>query len=128
LDSWARQREWTDAFVQRLRELGWIEGRTVVIEYRRAAGRTERLADIVAELVRLKVDVICTHSAEPVLAAKQAASVIPSSSARRRTSAADSSRVWRDRAATSPACRSSSPISLESDSNFCARLSPVSVG
>jgi ABC-type uncharacterized transport system substrate-binding protein len=71
------QREWTDAFVQRLRELGWIEGRTVVIEYRWAAGRTERLADIVAELVRLKVDVICTHSAEPVLAAKQATSVIP---------------------------------------------------
>jgi ABC-type uncharacterized transport system substrate-binding protein len=71
------QREWTDAFVQRLRELGWIEGRTVLIEYRWAAGRTERLTDIVAELVRLKVDVICTHSAEPVLAAKRATSVIP---------------------------------------------------
>jgi putative tryptophan/tyrosine transport system substrate-binding protein len=71
------QRESTDAFVQRLRELGWIEARTVVIEYRWAAGRTERLPDIVAELVWLKVDVICTHSAEPVLAAKQATSVIP---------------------------------------------------
>jgi putative ABC transport system substrate-binding protein len=70
-------RESTDAFVQRLRELGWIEARTVVIEYRWAAGRTERFPDIVAELVWLKVDVICTHSAEPVLAAKQATSVIP---------------------------------------------------
>src|SRR4051812_24600306 len=64
------QRQWTDAFLQRLRELGWIEGRTIAIEYRWADGRLERSAEIVAELVRLKVDVIVTHSAEPVLAAK----------------------------------------------------------
>ena len=69
--------QWTAAFVQRLRELGWIEGRNVAIEYRWGEGRTERYAKIVAELVRLKVDVIVTHSAEPVLAAKQATSVIP---------------------------------------------------
>jgi putative ABC transport system substrate-binding protein len=68
---------WTAAFEQRLRELGWIEGRTIAIEYRWAEGRSDRLADIAAEFVRLKVDVIVTHSAEPVLAAKQATSVIP---------------------------------------------------
>jgi putative tryptophan/tyrosine transport system substrate-binding protein len=71
------QRQWTDAFLQRLRELGWIEGRTVAIEYRWADGRLERSAELVAELVRLKVDVIVTHSAEPVLAAKRATAVIP---------------------------------------------------
>src|SRR5215471_10352095 len=67
---------WTAAFVQRLRELGWIEGRTVVIEYRWADGRGERFADIAAEFVRLKVDVIVTVGGA-VLAAKQATSVIP---------------------------------------------------
>jgi putative ABC transport system substrate-binding protein len=71
------QREWTDAFTQRLRELGWIEDRTVAIEYRWAEGQLERSTEIVAEFVRRKVDVIVTHSAEPVLAAKQATSVIP---------------------------------------------------
>src|SRR5262245_57843010 len=71
------QREWTDAFTQRLRVLGWIEGRTVAMEYRWAEGQLERSAEIVAEFVRRKVDVIVTHSAEPVLAAKQATSVIP---------------------------------------------------
>jgi putative ABC transport system substrate-binding protein len=65
------------AFVQRLRELGWIEGRNVTIEIRWAEGRTERFARIAAELVRLKVDVILTHNTPTVLAAKQATSVIP---------------------------------------------------
>jgi putative tryptophan/tyrosine transport system substrate-binding protein len=51
---------WTAAFVQRLRELGWIEGRTIAIEYRWAEGRPERYAEIAAEFVRLKVDVIVT--------------------------------------------------------------------
>src|SRR5438445_7964327 len=64
------------AFVQRLRELGWIEGRTVAIEYRWAEGRIERYAEISAEFVRLKVDVIVT-SGGAVLAAKQSTSVIP---------------------------------------------------
>ena len=62
---------------QRLRELGWIEGRTVTIEYRWAEGRSERAAEIAAEFVRLKVDVIVTQSTPAVLAAKQATSVIP---------------------------------------------------
>jgi len=50
--------QWVAAFVQRLRDLGWIEGRTVAIEYRWAEGRDERYAEIAAEFVRLKVDVI----------------------------------------------------------------------
>jgi putative tryptophan/tyrosine transport system substrate-binding protein len=65
------------AFVQRLRELGWIEGRTVSIEYRWAEGRSERYAENAAELVRLKVDVIVTSTTPPSLAAKQATAVIP---------------------------------------------------
>ena len=71
------QSERTAAFVQRLRELGWIEGRTVAIEYRWAEGRSERFAEIATELVRLKVDVIVTSSTPAVIAAKQATSVIP---------------------------------------------------
>ena len=55
------QKKWTAAFVQRLRELGWIESRTVAIEYRWVEGRSERSPEICAELVRLKVDVIVTH-------------------------------------------------------------------
>jgi putative ABC transport system substrate-binding protein len=62
--------------VQRLRELGWIEGRTVAIEWRWADGRSERFAEIAAELVRRKVDIIVT-SGGGVPAAKQATSVIP---------------------------------------------------
>src|SRR5262245_53798512 len=68
---------WVGALVKRLRELGWIEGHTVAIEYRWAEGRNERLAEIAAEFVRLKVDVIITHSAAPVIAAKQTTAVIP---------------------------------------------------
>ena len=71
------QREWAAAFVQRLRELGWIEGRNIAIEYRWAEGRNERFAELVAELVRLKVDAIVTQGTPSVLAAKQATSVIP---------------------------------------------------
>jgi putative ABC transport system substrate-binding protein len=62
--------------VQRLRELGWIEGRTVTIEYRWGEGRNERFAEIAAEFVRLKVDVIVT-SGVAALVVKQATSVIP---------------------------------------------------
>jgi putative tryptophan/tyrosine transport system substrate-binding protein len=69
--------QWTAVFVQRLRELGWIEGRNMTIEYRWLGGRTERADEIAAEFVRLKVDVIVTHATAPVLAAKQATSVIP---------------------------------------------------
>jgi ABC-type uncharacterized transport system substrate-binding protein len=71
------QSQWTAAFLQRLRELGWIEGRTIAIEYRWAEGRTERYSEIAAELVRLKVDVIVTQGILPSVAAKDATSVIP---------------------------------------------------
>jgi putative ABC transport system substrate-binding protein len=72
----ARQSQWTAAFVQQLRELGWIEGRTVAIQYRWAEGQSERFAEIAAEFVQLKVDVIVTVGAA-VGAAKQATAVIP---------------------------------------------------
>ena len=62
--------------MQRLRELGWVEGRTVAIEYRWAEGRSERYAEIAAEFVRLKVNVILTVGGA-VVAAQQATSVIP---------------------------------------------------
>jgi len=65
------------AFVQRLRELGWIEGRTVAIEIRWAEGRTERFAEIAAEFVRLPVDILVTQGTESVIAAKRATAVIP---------------------------------------------------
>jgi putative tryptophan/tyrosine transport system substrate-binding protein len=67
---------WTAAFVQRLRELGWIEGRTVAIEYRWAEGRSERFTEVAAEFIGLKVDVIVT-TGSAVPAFKQATSVIP---------------------------------------------------
>ena len=73
----ATQGQWTAALMSRLRDLGWIEGRTIAIEYRWAEGRSERFADIAAELVQHKVDVIVTTGGAPVLAAKQATSVIP---------------------------------------------------
>jgi len=64
------------AFSQRLRELGWTEGRNIAFEYRWAEGRSARFAELAAELVRLKVDVIVTWGT-PIYAAKQATSVIP---------------------------------------------------
>jgi putative ABC transport system substrate-binding protein len=69
-------RPWTDAFVARLRELGWIEGRTVTIEYRWTEGRPERVAEIAAEFVRRKVDVIVSNGPS-VATLKQATAIIP---------------------------------------------------
>jgi putative ABC transport system substrate-binding protein len=69
--------EWVAAFTQRLRELGWIEGRTVTIEYRWAEGREESFPELAAELVRLKVDIIVTAGTLSVIALKQATSTIP---------------------------------------------------
>jgi putative ABC transport system substrate-binding protein len=60
-----------------LRELGWIDGRTISIEYRWAEGRSERYADIMAEFVRLKVDIVVTGGTAAVMAAKQATAAIP---------------------------------------------------
>jgi putative tryptophan/tyrosine transport system substrate-binding protein len=71
------QGEWTTAFAQRLAGLGWVPGHTIVIDYRWAEGRFERSSEIIAEFVRLKVDVIVTHGTENVIAARQATSIIP---------------------------------------------------
>jgi putative ABC transport system substrate-binding protein len=71
------QSRWTAAFTGRLRELGWIDGRSVAIEYRWADGHVERSADILAEFLRLKVDVIVAHATAFVVAAKQATRDIP---------------------------------------------------
>jgi len=69
--------QWAAAFVQRLRELGWIEGRTVAIEYRWADGRNDRVAEIASELVRLKVDVIITYANTTAAATKRTVTTIP---------------------------------------------------
>jgi len=71
------QGQWTAAFVQRLREVGWIEGRSVAIQYRWMEGRNERAAEIAAEFVQLKVDVIVVQGTAAVVAAKKVTSVIP---------------------------------------------------
>jgi putative tryptophan/tyrosine transport system substrate-binding protein len=65
------------AFVQRLRELGWTEGRNIVIEVRWAQARPERATEFAAEFVRLKADVIVTSGTPQVLAIKQVTSVVP---------------------------------------------------
>jgi putative ABC transport system substrate-binding protein len=66
-----------EAFRQGLRELGYVEGKNIVIEYRWAEGKTERLPDLAAELVRLKVDIIVTAGAAVTRPAKEATSTIP---------------------------------------------------
>ena len=66
-----------EVFWQRLRELGWIEGQNIAIEYRWAEGKYERLPDLAAELVRLRVDVIFANSGPAALAAKRATSTVP---------------------------------------------------
>ena len=66
-----------DAFRQRLRELGWVEGQNIVIDYRYAEGRVDRLPDLAAELVRLKVDLIVSEGTQGVTAARNATETIP---------------------------------------------------
>jgi putative ABC transport system substrate-binding protein len=76
-DTAASQSAWTAAFLQRMKELGWVEGRNLVVEYRWAEGDTDRLARLVQDLIRLKVDLILTHNTPPTLAAKSATATIP---------------------------------------------------
>jgi putative ABC transport system substrate-binding protein len=66
-----------DAFVHGLRNLGWVEGKNIVIEHRSAEGRADRLPDLAADLVRVKVDVILTGSTPAALAARKATGTIP---------------------------------------------------
>jgi putative ABC transport system substrate-binding protein len=75
--SGSQQNQWTAAFLQRLQELGWTEGRTVAIVYRWAEGSNERAAAMAAELVRLGVDVIVTSGTPVVLAVKRATASVP---------------------------------------------------
>ena len=69
--------QWVNAFVERPREHGWIDGRTVTIEYRWMEGRSERATEIAAEFARMKVNVMVTSSTPAVLATKKATSDIP---------------------------------------------------
>jgi len=66
-----------EAFREALRALGYVEGKTIAIEYRYGAGREERLSDLASELVRLKVELIVTDSSPAARAAKQASKTIP---------------------------------------------------
>ncbi len=68
---------WHQAFRQGLRDLGWVEGKNISIEYRYANGRDDRLPDLIADLVRLKVDIIVTSVTNDSLAAKKATRAIP---------------------------------------------------
>jgi putative tryptophan/tyrosine transport system substrate-binding protein len=77
LSTRSAESELVAAFTQRLRELGWVEGRTITIEYRWSEGRAERFVQIATEFVRLKVDVIVTSGTPQVLATKETTSVIP---------------------------------------------------
>ena len=118
----AAQAQWTAAFVQRMRELGWVEGRNLAIEYRWAEGRTERLNELASDLVRLKVDVIVTHNTPGPLAAKQATSTIPIVFATAGDPVgAGIVAVSHARAATSPGCRVKAPMLPASASTSCAR-------
>ncbi len=112
-----------------MRELGWIDGRNLAIEYRWAEGRNERYTEAAAEFARLKVDVIVTVATPATLAAKQATTVIPVVFG----AASDPVglawwRVWRDRAATSLVCRIRYLILVGRKLNSCARLFPVCAG
>jgi putative tryptophan/tyrosine transport system substrate-binding protein len=95
---------WTVAFVERLRELGWIEGRTIAFEYRWSQARPERAAELAAELVHLKVDIIVTAGPH-VATVKKATAVIPIVFALTSDPVGSGWQVWRDRVATPPGCR-----------------------
>lgn len=76
----ASDTEWErrlDAFKQRLRELGWIEGRNVAFEYRFADAKPERLPELAVELIRANIDVLVTNAAQPIEAARKATSTVP---------------------------------------------------
>jgi putative tryptophan/tyrosine transport system substrate-binding protein len=76
-NSQAAAKTWTTAFVEALRDLGWIEGRTVYIEYRWEDGQTELTSELVNELVRAKVDVIVTHGVPNIVAAMKVTPIVP---------------------------------------------------
>ncbi|HEU4639661.1 MAG TPA: hypothetical protein VFS84_12455, partial [Candidatus Binatia bacterium] len=67
----------TEAFLQRLRDLGYFEGENITFEFRRTEGKSERYPDLIAELVRIKVDIIVVGGNSGIRAAKKASSTIP---------------------------------------------------
>jgi putative ABC transport system substrate-binding protein len=69
--------QWVAAFVKRLGELGWVEGRNIAIDYRWADARAEQYSEIASEFASRNVDVIVTWASAPVLAAKRATATIP---------------------------------------------------
>ena len=116
------------AFVQRLRDLGWVEGRNVAIVFRWAEGRTERYTEIATEFVQLKVDVIVT-SGGAVLATKQATSVIPIVFALALDPVGSGMVASLARPGGNiTGLSSSQPIFVVSGSNSCARLFLISAG
>jgi hypothetical protein len=116
------------AFVERLRELGWTEGRTIAIEVRWADGRTKRYAEIATEFARLKVDIIVTAGTPSVSLRQGRRQPASRSSLRqqRTRSATRSSQAWRDPGVISLAYRSWGLILPENDSNSCATLFQLS--
>ena len=117
---------WTAAFVQRLTELGWIDGRTVAIEYGFADGHEERYGEIAKQFVDRNVDVILTGGSA-VPAVKRSTSTIPTVFAigRRTARGGLCGRAWRGRAATSPACRCNGPNLPASGLSCCAKCCPT---
>src|SRR3990172_7990951 len=73
----ARPSPTVESFRQGLRELGYVEGKNIIVEYRYAGGKFERLPALAAELVRLKVDVIVTGGTPSIRAAQHATNIIP---------------------------------------------------
>src|SRR5262252_2834277 len=120
------QSEWpVEAFDKRLRELGWIEGRTITIEYHWAEGRDERITEFVAEFVRSKVDVIVTGGNAVSAESRRHRLFLSFSLWLRMRLAAVSSIAWRDQEAMSPASRCKVLSSLVGDLIYCAKFSPV---
>ena len=123
--AWSR---WVPAFTQRLRELGWIEGHTLAIEYRWAEGREERYPETLAEFVRLKVDVMVMGGAA-LPAAKRATSIIPIVF----TLAGDPVRSGAVASLARPGgnvtgLSSQAPDLAGKNSSYCAKLFQVSIG
>ena len=120
-----------DAFRAGLRDLGYVEDKNIVIEFRFAEGQYDRLPALAAELVRLKVDVIVTHSVPGALAAKEATATIPIPVVMTNVGDAVERGIvasQRDRGETSPATRSSRRSSRPSGSRCSRRRSRAFAG
>lgn len=119
---------WLGAFIRRLGELGWIENRTISIDYRWSEGRSERYAEFGAEFARRKIDVIVPLGTPGPSSPRKRR--LPSSPSYSRLLPTRSAKAWSPRlrtpGATSPDSRTSSPILPASDSKFCATFFPGS--